>query len=120
MSQATAHGLGNHKEGWVRHYNGWLWGKLKAEFGEAVESNYSPLITVNTPRKTYKIWSPPPQDYRVSRDCVREVSEIGGNLISYASLWGEPTMESASSAEQYGVEISSHGETFNTIRRSLR
>ena len=104
----------------MRHYNGWLWGKLREEFGDAVEVNYSPLIIVNTHRKKYKIWSPPPQDYRVSRDCVREVSEIGGNLISYANLWGEPTLESESAAKQYGIELLKHGATINVIRRSIR
>lgn len=101
----------------MRHYNGWLWGTLKEKFGALVEVRYAPLITVNTRFYTYRIWCPPPQDYIVSTDCVNEVSELGANIISYASAWGKPSLEATTTAKIRGISILPHRATIELIEK---
>lgn len=100
----------------MRHYNGWLWGQLREKYGDAVDTNYGPLISIEKRKfgiatQTHRIWCPTPDDYKISRDCVAEVHEIGGNIISYATTWSRPSEEGKLRARELGILIMPHGAT---------
>jgi hypothetical protein len=100
----------------LRHYNGWLWGQLRELYGDRVATNYKPLISVDKVRmgltdSTHKIWCPTPEDYKITRDCVEEVHELGGDIISYAQQWSSPSAEGIEKALHLSIKIMPHGET---------
>lgn len=105
----------------MRHYNGWLWYQLKENYGDRVSRNYDPLIHITKlgadgVTHLHKIWCPTPEDYRITRDCVEEVQEIGGTFISYASAWSMPSEEGYEAARQLGITIKPHGQTIAFFR----
>ena len=101
----------------MRHYNEWLWGQLRDIHGDLVEVDYNPLISIRRIKRGvvvshHKIWCPTPGDYRITRDCVEEVHEIGGDIISYANNWSEPSAEGRARARELGIKVQPHGATF--------
>lgn len=103
----------------MRHYNGWLWGQLKALGGDSVSSRYSPLISVTVDGSNEKIWFPTPDDYIVTAETVVEVNEVGGTWISYPSAWAGASMEADLKAEDLGMKIMSHKATISIIQRKV-
>lgn len=105
----------------MRHYNGWLWGQLRELYGDRVEVGYNPLISISRVKtgvvsSNHKIWCPTPDDYRITRDCVEEVHEIGGDIISYASQWSQPSAEGQARARELGMKVLPHGATFSFFK----
>lgn len=101
----------------MRHYNGWLWGELRKLYGDRVEDNYDPLISIRRVKmglivSHHNIWCPTPGDYRITRDCVEEVHEIGGDIISFASQWSQPSAEGQARARELNIKVMPHADTF--------
>lgn len=105
----------------MRHYNGWLWGQLRDLYGDRVEASYNPLISISRVRmgvvvSNHKIWCPTPEDYRITRDCVEEVHEIGGDIISFASQWSQPSAEGIARARELEMKVMPHAATFSFFK----
>lgn len=102
----------------MRHYNRWLWDQLRERHGDRVEAVYGPLISISRIKmgvvvSHHKIWCPTPQDYIITRDCVEEVHEIGGDIISYAVAWSKPSAEAKERARELHIKVLPHGATFS-------
>ncbi|WP_293387587.1 hypothetical protein [Nevskia sp.] len=91
--------------------NWWLYEQLLGIAGVTLEKGSVPLIIANYNGRSYRIYTPTPDEYIVSIDIVDKVRGLGGNVISYAS-WSEVSSEARKHANGSGVEILPHGALF--------
>ncbi len=95
--------------------NDWLYHQLIIHSHLGVNDDYSELISVHCNSKTYRIYSPDPDEYIITIDIVQKVRELGGNIISYPSSWCMASREAILYGKKHGVDIMPHGKLFSIL-----
>lgn len=96
--------------------NWWLHKELQGLPGVSLDRECIPLILATHNGRSYRIYTPAPEEYIISVDIVDKVRDLGGNVISFAS-WSKPSAEARKHARTNGVDIFPHGALFERLGR---
>ena len=89
---------------------------LRQELAGAATDNGDPVLTINADGGLIRVYSPDPDEYRVSADVVEKARHLGANVIAYSKAWCGVTLEGAEYGRAVGVDIMPFAEFFQMLR----
>ena len=100
----------------MSHNNRWLHEQLRTLAPDQVQASYDPLVVATRKDRVYRIYVPTPAEYIVTIDVVDKVIEMGGNTISYASMWCKPSQEALGYGKEKKIEILPHAAVLSMFK----
>ncbi len=95
--------------------NSWLYDQLTKHSHLKVEDNYYKFIQVVHKNKTYKIYTPTPDEYLITVDIVQKVKKLGATTVSYPTSWCRPSAEALTYGKDIGISVIPHAALFNML-----
>jgi hypothetical protein len=93
----------------------WLRDQLRGN-SKVVLDGGNPILSVTFDGRTERIYSPDPDEYRVTADVVLKAQKLGATVIAYGS-WCEATYDGKEYAKKHGIAVMSYASFFAYLKR---